>query len=84
MGHSRNRQFLIAVCAAILVMIPRVLSACPSCYGNPDEAMTQGMNFAILSLLGITGGVLAAFAAFFIQLRRRARSLQHRLTTLMN
>jgi hypothetical protein len=35
--------------------------------------MTQGMNMAILSLLGITGGVLVAFGSFFVYLRKRAR-----------
>ncbi len=68
----------------VLFTLSNGASACPSCYGNPDEAATQGMNFAILSLLGVTSGVLVAFGAFFLQLRRRARSLHDRLTTLMN
>jgi hypothetical protein len=84
MGHYRHRQILTALCVAILLALPHAVSACPNCYGNPDEAATQGMNFAILSLLGITSGVLVAFGAFFLQLRRRARSLHDRLNTLMN
>jgi hypothetical protein len=84
MGYSPHRQILIAVCVLAFLTLSSAASACPSCYGNPDESATQGMNFAILSLLGVTSGVLVAFGAFFLQLRRRARSLHDRLTTLMN
>ena len=31
------------------------------------------MNFAILSMIGITGGVLAAMTSFFLYLRKRAQ-----------
>jgi hypothetical protein len=46
--------------------------------------MTSGMNMAIVSLLGITGGVLAAFMAFFVFLRRRFRLLNERFTNRLN
>jgi maltodextrin utilization protein YvdJ len=31
------------------------------------------MNFAILSMIGITGGVLAMMTSFFLYLRKRAQ-----------
>jgi len=50
-------------------------AACPVCYGAPDSSSTQGMTAAIFSLLGVTGGVLAAFAAMFLRIRRRTRAI---------
>jgi hypothetical protein len=55
------------------VTAPRVALACPVCFGQSDSPMAQGVNMGIYVLLGITGGVLAAFASFFIYLIRRAR-----------
>lgn len=49
--------------------------ACPVCYGAPDSSSTEGMTAAIFSLLGVTGGVLAAFAAMFLRIRRRTRAM---------
>ena len=49
--------------------------ACPVCYGAPDSASTQGMTAAIFSLLGVTGGVLAAFATMFLRIRSRTRAM---------
>ena len=49
------------------------LLACATCFGAKDAPMTHGMNLAILTLLGVTGGVLGAFALFLITLAKRAR-----------
>ncbi len=56
------------------------LLACATCYGAKDAAQTQGMNLAILTLLAVTGVVLAGFALFLITLARRARRYAERLT----
>ena len=61
---------LLAVCT--LVALARA-GACPVCYGAADSPSTEGMTAAIFSLLGVTGGVLAAFGAMFLRFRRRAR-----------
>lgn len=47
--------------------------ACPVCFGQSDGPMAQGLNLAILALLGITVAMLASFAAFFVYLARRAK-----------
>jgi len=77
MNRSHRMALLIAV-AFVVTFGMQTAIACPSCYGTPDSPMTEGMNMAILSLLGITGGVLVSFVAFFMYLRRRARVL-HRM-----
>lgn len=61
-----------------------VAAACPSCYGAADSAETQGMNWAILSLLGVTGGVLVVFSAFFVFLRQRALEFNRRFSNRLN
>jgi len=32
--------------------------ACTACFGDPESSQTQGMNAAIFTMLGVTGGVL--------------------------
>ena len=66
-------RYSFCLLAASLLFLPDILSACPSCYGAPGEPMTEGMNMAILSLMGVTGGVLFGFVSFFVYLRKRAR-----------
>lgn len=50
-----------------------IILACATCYGAADAAMTQGMNAAIFTLLGVTGVVLGGIVAAIICLVRRAR-----------
>ena len=47
--------------------------ACATCFGAPDSPMTQGMNMAIFTLLGVTGVVLGGFVWMIVYLVRRAR-----------
>jgi hypothetical protein len=75
---------VIVVVMLFVIAAHEVASACPLCYGDPDSQETQGMNMAIISLLGITGAVLSGFAAFFVFLRRRARSLNRRFVHRLN
>lgn len=75
--------------AALVFLVALLLGghaamACPSCYGAPDSPMTEGMNMAIMSLLGITGAVLAGFVAFFVYLRRRAHMFRRMFSQRMN
>ena len=71
-----NASRLSRLCAISILMLALggVVSACPVCF-NPSEASsaTQGLNLAIFTLLGITGGVLSGVVAFVIQMRRRLR-----------
>jgi hypothetical protein len=57
----------------LLLLTPRVALACPVCFGQADSPMASAANLAILAMLVIVGGVLAAFASFFVYLMRRAR-----------
>jgi hypothetical protein len=50
------------------------LLACTVCFGSSSSPMALGVNMGIYVMLGVTVGVLVAFASFFIYLIRRARS----------
>lgn len=52
-----------------------LLLACATCYGDPNSAHTQGMNAAILFMLGVTGVVLGGLGTVFVGFARRARRL---------
>ena len=50
------------------------LLACSTCYGaNVDSPLVDGARVGVWLLLGVTLCVQGGFAAFFIQLRRRAK-----------
>jgi len=63
---------------------PAAVHACPGCYGDPDSPMTEGMNMAIVSLLGVTGGVLGGVVLFFMHVRRRTHALNRRFKNMLN
>ena len=42
------------------------LLACATCYGASDSPLAQGMNWGIVTLLGVIGSVLAGVTAFFV------------------
>jgi hypothetical protein len=65
----RTRFALIAG----LALTPRLALACPVCFGQNDSPMASAAKLGVIVMLVITGGVLAAFAAFFLNLMRRAR-----------
>ena len=59
---------------SVVLAAPRLVEACPVCFGNPASAQTKGAQAGVLALLIVTIGVLASIAGFFfIYLRRRMR-----------
>jgi hypothetical protein len=62
----------------ILIAIAAVLQqsqACPSCYGNAQSSRIDGMNTAILTMVGIVGIVLTGISSFFIRMVKRSHNL---------
>jgi len=57
--------------SGIIFLLPLAGMCCEACRGNPDSSLTEGMNMAIITLLGITGSVLGGFASFFVFLLKR-------------
>ena len=48
--------------------------ACPACFGAEETSMIDATKLGIVVMLVITLAVQGAFAAFFLYLRRRAKS----------
>ena len=75
MTHRRLRSVLMVVPVMVVALAtPRMSWACPMCFGDPNSAMAIGASWGILLLLGVTAGVLSAFAGFFLYLMKRSRS----------
>ena len=64
-----RKLFLAALLAAL---VPAKLFACAACYGgNIDSPMTEGMNWGILTLLGVVLTVLTCFLVLFVHILRK-------------
>ncbi len=70
--HTATVKRFIATMACTLA-IAGVASACSVCFGDPDDAQSHGMNMAILTLLGVTGGVMSTIVAFATTIALRIR-----------
>ena len=74
---STGSKFLFGILALALIgtlIIPSQVAACPSCYGNLQSPRSEGVNSAIMAMLGITGMVLTGISTFFfVVMRRRVR-----------
>jgi hypothetical protein len=71
----RGKQLIasiLAVAAAAELLHPVSAQACAACYGQSDAPIARGMNWGILSLLGMVGVVLGILSAFFVFLARKA------------
>lgn len=47
---------------------------CSVCFGDPSSPLTQGFNFAVIALLGVTLIVLSCFAMMFLGFRKREKA----------
>jgi hypothetical protein len=64
----------------VWVLGTRVASACSVCYGEAEGTMIDGAKLGVFLLFGLVAAIQLAFALFFIQLWRRARSFEQRET----
>jgi len=71
MAQQLPRMVLVVI--TLLLAAPHPTWACPVCFGDPNSPMAIGASWGIALLLGVTAGVLAAFAGFFLYLMKRSR-----------
>ena len=57
----------------IITFITSSLYACGTCFGDPNSAAVDGMNWAIISLLVTTGGVLSGIILSIRKLANRSK-----------
>lgn len=55
-------------------LAPQALVSCPVCTGNADSNSTEGINMAIVTMVGISGTMMGLVTGFFIYLNKRARN----------
>ena len=71
-----NKNTHIIILLFILLFVPEMAQACATCFGDPSAPAAQGMNWAIITLLGVTGGVLAGVIATIISIGKRTKKFQ--------
>jgi len=70
---SKRIPYVLAVVFFLFIVGRTTAISCPVCFGALDDPATNGMNYAIFTLLGVTGSVLAGFVSFALRLRRLSR-----------
>jgi hypothetical protein len=70
-------KFLHIILVSFLVfLIPETVQACATCFGDPSAPASQGLNWAILTLLGVTGGVLGGLIGTIISIGKKTKKFQ--------
>jgi hypothetical protein len=63
----------IVLAAVMAASAPSPLFACAACYGKSSDPLAHGMNWGILTLMGVVALMLSSIATFFfVFLRRQA------------
>ena len=71
---DRRSASLVLFAVTGLMLLPQEVLACPICFGgDPDSQIAQSMNWAVFTLLGVTGGGLSGFVGFIFHLIKRSR-----------
>ena len=60
----------------ISILVLNILSACAVCYGAPDHPVTQGLNKAILFLLGTITFILSCIIYGIFSLIKRSKNIK--------
>ncbi len=71
-----NKHTQIIILLFILLFVPETADACATCFGDPTAPASQGMNWAIITLLGVTGGVLGGVISTIISIRKKNNDFQ--------
>jgi hypothetical protein len=71
-----KRILHIIILSFIILFVPETADACATCFGDPNAPAARGMNWAILTLLGVTGGVLGAVIATIISIGKKTKKFQ--------
>ena len=68
-----KRIFQITLALIILVFTPDNLFGCATCFGDPSAPAVKGMNWAIITLLGVTGGVLGGVIHTIVAISKKTK-----------
>ena len=62
--------------------VPRLVLACPVCFGQSDAPLAQAINAGVIAMLVVVAAVLGSFATFIVYLARRARAIDRAAETV--
>jgi len=74
---KRVRKIILA--GAMAAFSPSPVFACAACYGKSGDPLAHGMNWGILSLLGVVVFMLTSIATFFFVFLRRQEAQARQL-----
>ena len=58
----------------VLLFFLNAAYACGTCYGDPNSSAVNGMNWAIISLLVTTGGVLSGISFSIFSIAKKTKN----------
>ena len=83
MTRFKNAARVLGAATAIVLLAPTAAWACPICFGgDPDTPIAHGVNWAVFTMLGVTGGVLSGFVGLILRLMKRSRQALGRDTEI--
>ena len=68
-----KRILLIPILLFIVALTPDNLFGCATCFGDPSAPAVKGMNWAIITLLGVTGGVLGGVIHTIVTISKKTK-----------
>ncbi|MBT4054378.1 MAG: hypothetical protein HOI72_08560 [Candidatus Marinimicrobia bacterium] len=71
-----KRTLHIILLSFTVFFIPETAQACATCFGDPSAPASQGLNWAIITLLGVTGGVLGGVISTIISIGKKNKNFQ--------
>ncbi len=57
----------------IFTILPNSLDACSTCFGDPSAPASEGLNWAIITLLGVTGSVLGGVIHSIVGIAKKTK-----------
>lgn len=58
----------------LLLITIDIAYSCGTCYGDPNSSAVEGMNWAIIFLLGTTGSVLSGIVLSIISIGEKSKT----------
>ncbi|MGE0702522.1 MAG: hypothetical protein AB7N65_02220 [Vicinamibacterales bacterium] len=74
-GHTYTALRVAMTTAAFVLAGSSSALACPMCFGAQETSLVDGTKLGMLALLGVVLAMQAAFAGFFLYLRRHAKRI---------
>ncbi|MEZ5317498.1 MAG: hypothetical protein R2752_08880 [Vicinamibacterales bacterium] len=73
--RRRTAVRIAALAVALPAFVPAAAFACPICFQAEENAVTDGVQVAVVVLVAITAAVLAGCATFLVRFLRRSAAL---------